>query len=93
MQNTIRIIFRLIALISLVVAGVWYYNDPSFRSLLALLGALPAILEMMVSSRGGNTSLEDVKSEEGGASLESKTGGDITVKGMTVKGDIKITNE
>ncbi|MGB0387537.1 MAG: hypothetical protein ACPGWR_22185 [Ardenticatenaceae bacterium] len=58
MPPTIRIIFWLIALISLVVAAVWYYNEPGFEPLLALLGTFPAILEMMISSRGENTSLK-----------------------------------
>jgi len=50
MQTTIRIIFWLIALISLMVAAVWYYNEPTFEPLLALLGALPAILEQEPTS-------------------------------------------
>ena len=47
MQPTIRIIFWLIAILSLVVAALWYYNEPSFEPLLALLGALPAILDLL----------------------------------------------
>ena len=93
MQPMIRIILWVIAILSLVVAVVWYYNEPSFEPLLALLGGLPAILEMMVSSGGGNTSVENVESKQGGVSVEAKTGGDMKVKGVTAKTDVNIKNE
>ena len=70
-----------------------YYNEPSFEPLLALLGAIPAILEMMISSGGGNTSVKDVESKQGGVSLGAKTGGDMKVEGVTAKTDVNITNE
>ena len=44
-------------------------NEPSFEPLLALLGAIPAILEMMMSSRSPNRSVKDVTSKQGGVSV------------------------
>ena len=93
MQPTIRIILWLIAILSLIVAAVWYYNEPSFEPLLALLGTLPAVLEIMVSSGSGNMSVKDVESTEGGASIGAKTGGNMNVEGVKAKKDVTITNE
>ena len=93
MPPTRRLIFWLIAIISLVVAAVWYYNEPSFEPLLALLGTLPAIWEMMTSSQGGNTSVKGITSTSGTVTVAGKMGGDVNAEDVKAKSDVTITNE
>ena len=93
MPPTIRLIFWLIALVSLVVAAVWYYNEPGFEPLLALLGVLPAIWEMMISPRSGNMSVKTIRSTDGAVTVAGKTGGDVNAEDVQAKSDVTITNE
>ncbi|MGB0386684.1 MAG: hypothetical protein ACPGWR_17880 [Ardenticatenaceae bacterium] len=50
MQNRIRIIVRLIAMITLIVTAVSYYNEHTFEPRLALLISICALLDIALSS-------------------------------------------
>lgn len=82
---------RLLALVSLIVAIVWYINDRTYEPFLALLGAIAAFTgSFWINRSSGSIRVKNLKSRQGGVTVKGESGGDISAKDIDAKKDVEI---
>lgn len=85
---------RLIALVSLIVAIIWYISDRSdYEAILALLGAIAAFVgSFWTDNPSGTIRAKKLKSNQGGVIVKGESGSDISVTDVEAEKDIHISN-
>lgn len=85
---------RLIALVSLIVAIIWYINERNnYEALLALLGAIAAFVgSFWTSNSSGSIRAKNLTSKQGSIKLKGEQGSDIVANELEAEKDIEISN-
>ena len=92
-QEIIQWVLRLIALISFVVALLWFIEDRTYEPFLALLSGIVAIVGAHLVNNISTITAKNLKSNQGKIDIHNKTNGSVDVSDAEADKDIRIQNE